>query len=354
MFGEMMRPRHDLAGLRVPIRGLGFTPTGAQLPSECSQYGVRMVEEQGGYTPIGCPVAGKTDCYDIIDAVTGEVIIAKANGKMTWIPQCGQWGYPNQGATGNCPDGQGLINGQCGKAAIPCPNGDGTVTLLEVTQDSQNNVTGLTGRSFGVVTEEEALLNSRVLSKYSFDAATWCDPQDDAEPSPAEGQPQGGCIEPAPDGSGGCRDVVPCPKGPAVSNNPDGAAGPGQGRRYTLVDYKTGELIKDDVGDEIWNQYSVSSLPDAWVCEDPRCKPYCGQDAAAPEPDVQEAAPEPEPESTPSPEPSAPTTPAPIPTTPVTQLSPPQAGFQTPCNPGRPTQMGRARMSRDFFGRSMF
>jgi hypothetical protein len=87
------------------------------------------------------------------------------------------------------------------------------------------------------------------------------------------------CIEPSPDGSGGCRDVVPCPKGPAVSNNPDGAAAPGQGRRYTLVDYKTGALIKDDVGDEIWNQYSVTSLPDAWVCEDPRCQPYCGTQA---------------------------------------------------------------------------
>lgn len=271
MFGEMMRPRHDLAGLRVPIRGLGFTPMGAQLPSECSQYGTRMIEEQGGYTPIGCPIG--PDCHDIIDATTGQIVVAKAKGAMPWLDLCTQFGYQK--------DGQ-------------------------------------------------------------------------APPVAAPESGSGSCIEPDPQGSGGCRDVVPCPKGPAVSNNPDGAAGPGQGRRYTLVDYKTGELIKDDVGDEIWNQYSVSSLPDAWVCEDPRCKPYCGQDAAAPEPDVQEAAPEPEPESTPSPEPSAPTTPAPIPTTPVTQLSPPQAGFQTPCNPGRPTQMGRARMSRDFFGRSMF
>jgi hypothetical protein len=163
----------------MPLRrhSLGFTPTGEAMPTECTDLGVRMVQEQGGYTPIGCPISGKTDCYDIIDAVTGTVIIAKAKGKMPWIPQCGQWGYANPGDTGNCPDGQGMINGQCGKAAIACPNGDGTVTLLEITQDAQNNITGLTGKSFGVVTEEATPQNNRVFGKYSFDAAVWCKPK---------------------------------------------------------------------------------------------------------------------------------------------------------------------------------
>lgn len=122
-----------------------------------------------------------------------------------------------------------------------------------------------------------------------------------------------GCIEPVEGGSGGCRDVVPCPKGPATGNNPDGAAGPGQGRRYTLVDYKDGSLIKEDVGDEIWSQYSVTSLPDAWVCEDPRCKPYCGQQEPEPAPEPQPApppaqapAPAPAPEPPPVSEPEGP------------------------------------------------
>jgi hypothetical protein len=205
----------------MPLRkaSLGFTPTGAALPTECTQYGTRMIEDQGGYTPIGCPIG--PDCYDIIDAVTGQVVVAKAKGKMPWLDLCTQFGY---------------------------------------TKDAQPPPTGVD-------------------------------------------QQQGQCIEPSQTGSGGCRDVIPCPKGPAVSNNPDGAAGPGQGRRYTLVDYKTGELIKEDVGDEIWTQYSVSSLPDAWVCDDPRCKPYCGTTEAAPAPE-----PEPTPEPTPEPAPEPPPT----------------------------------------------
>lgn len=179
----------------MPLRkktSLGYTPTGAAMPTECTQYGTRMIEEQGGYSPILCPLG--PDCYDIIDAVTGQVVVAKVKGKSQWLDLCSQFGY---------------------------------------TQGGQSPPTGVQ-------------------------------------------QQEGQCIEPSPTGSGGCRDVIPCPKGPAVSNNPNGAAAPGQGRRYTLVDYKTGELIKADVGDEIWTQYSVSSLPDAWVCDDPRCKPYCG------------------------------------------------------------------------------
>lgn len=195
---------------------MGFTPTGDAMPTECSEFGVRMIQEQGGYTPIGCPIG--PDCYDIIDATTGQVVIAKAKGSMPWLDLCTQFGYQK--------DGQ-------------------------------------------------------------------------APPVAAPESSAGSCIEPDPQGSGGCRDVVPCPKGPSVSNNPDGAAGPGQGRRYTLVDYQTGELIKEDVGDEIWSQYSVSSLPDAWVCEDPRCKPYCGTTEAAPTPE-----PEPTPEPTPEPSPA--------------------------------------------------
>lgn len=163
----------------MPLRrhSLGFTPTGEAMPTECTDLGVRMVQEQGGYTPIGCPISGKTDCYDIIDAVTGTVIIAKAKGKMTWIPQCGQWGYANPGeGDEGCPAGQGKINGQCGEFAIACPNGDGTYTLLEATRDASGAVTGLTGRDFGSVPGEQVQLMPRVGARPPNEP--WCKPKD--------------------------------------------------------------------------------------------------------------------------------------------------------------------------------
>jgi hypothetical protein len=266
LFGSNFGPSLGL-GRRVPIKGLGFTPTGAPTPTECTPLGVRMIEDQGGYTPIGCPVG--PDCYDIIDAVTGQVVIAKVKGSMTWVDLCSQFGYSQGGES----------------------------------------------------------------------------------PPVGENEPEGQCIELDPYGSGGCRDVVPCPKGPSVSNNPDGAAGPGQGRRYTLVDYKTGELIKDDVGDEIWDQYSVTSLPDAWACDDSRCAPYCARAVRRGE-RKPEPVPEPAPAQAPLPAPPPEAPPAGPPR--VIVIMPPPAATPSPCDAGawlrqRPVTLGRVPLRRGIF-----
>jgi hypothetical protein len=232
-----------------------------------------MIQEQGGYTPIGCPIG--PDCHDIIDAVTGQIVIAKVQGSVPWVGLCSQFGYSQGGET----------------------------------------------------------------------------------PPVGENQPEGQCVEADPQGSGGCRDVLVCPKGPAVSNNPDGAAGPGQGRRYALVDYQTGELIKADVGDEVWSQYSVSSLPDAWVCQDPRCAPYCGESVQAAPESAPEPAPAPAPEPAPEPAPPAPEPlpPAPVPVEqpPVTVIIPPPMPRPSPCDPSawlrqRPV-LGQVRLRRGIF-----
>jgi hypothetical protein len=158
------------------------------MPTDCSQYGVRMIQEQGGYTPIGCPIG--PDCYDIIDVVTGEVIIAKSKGSMPWIPQCGQWGYANPGEAGECPAGQGMINGQCGEFAIACPNGDGTYTLLEATRDASGAVTGLTGRNFGSVPGDQVQMMPRVGARPPGEP--WCQPQGQIQEdiSPCPGVPE--------------------------------------------------------------------------------------------------------------------------------------------------------------------
>jgi hypothetical protein len=65
------------------------------MPTVCTDLGTRMIVDQGGYSPIGCPVG--PDCYDIIDAVTGQIVIAKAKGSMPWVDLCTQFGYTNPG-----------------------------------------------------------------------------------------------------------------------------------------------------------------------------------------------------------------------------------------------------------------
>jgi hypothetical protein len=151
-----------------------------------------MIEDQGGYTPIGCPTG--PDCFDIIDMETGTVVIKDNKGAMSWVPQCGQWGYANPGEVGECPTGQGMINGQCGEFAIACPNGDGTYILLEAVRDADGTVTGLTGRNFGSVPGEQVQLMPRVGARPPNEP--WC-------------QPQGGVqIE---------EDISPCPDVPEMT-----------------------------------------------------------------------------------------------------------------------------------------
>lgn len=95
MFQNSFGPRLGVA-LR-PRRSLGFTPTG-EVPAGCTPTGTRMIQEQGGYTPLSCPTG--PDCYDLIDAVTGAVVIKgikwsnfSEGTAPRWSPPCGQHGY---------------------------------------------------------------------------------------------------------------------------------------------------------------------------------------------------------------------------------------------------------------------
>jgi hypothetical protein len=94
-------------GSPMPLRrrSLGFTPTGEPMPTVCTDLGTRMIVDQGGYSPIGCPTG--PDCYDIIDAVTGQIVIAKAKGSMPWVDLCTQFGYTNPGGGTSTPPPSG-------------------------------------------------------------------------------------------------------------------------------------------------------------------------------------------------------------------------------------------------------
>ena len=58
-----------------------------------------MIVEQGGYAALPCPTG--PDCFDIIDATTGTVIIKGQKGKATFSSICGTYGYtdPNPAQT---------------------------------------------------------------------------------------------------------------------------------------------------------------------------------------------------------------------------------------------------------------
>lgn len=87
--------------IRRPSRSLGFTPTGATPTAGCTEFGTRMIEDQGGYTPVGCPTG--PDCYDIIDADTGTVVIKGIKGTTSGLPVCWQYGYSDPGAAAPVP-----------------------------------------------------------------------------------------------------------------------------------------------------------------------------------------------------------------------------------------------------------
>lgn len=96
-------------GSPMPLRrrSLGFTPTGEPMPTQCTDIGVRMIQEQSGYAPLACPSG--PDCYDIIDATTGQLIIAKVKGSAFWAPLCAQFGYTDPGGSStSSPTGEKL------------------------------------------------------------------------------------------------------------------------------------------------------------------------------------------------------------------------------------------------------
>lgn len=91
------------------------------------------------------------------------------------------------------------------------------------------------------------------------------------------------------------------PAGGAPSSLPPGFACPTGGGKYTIVDYRTGEIIAENVIQEDWSKYvsDMTVLPPGRTCDDdPRCKPICGTPTPPPT------------------TPTTPTTPTPPPTTP--------------------------------------
>jgi hypothetical protein len=116
--------------------------------------------------------------------------------------------------------------------------------------------------------------------------------------------------------------------------HPDGGSGGTSGAASSFGDSEFPPSCE-----EIWKRFCQSVKPGEYSYE--ACQ-------AGAQPTTQEAAPS---------APEGPSYPqdiqSQVPTAPVTNLPSPAAGFQTPCNPGRPT-MGVGRISRDLFGRSMF
>lgn len=100
------------------------------------------------------------------------------------------------------------------------------------------------------------------------------------------------CVQ-APEGylGGGYNGWIPpscgpsAPPAPPPSNLPPGFACPTGGGRYTIVDYRTGALIAENVIQEDWPQYvsDMTVLPAGRTCDDdPRCKPICGTQTPPP------------------------------------------------------------------------
>lgn len=95
------------------------------------------------------------------------------------------------------------------------------------------------------------------------------------------------CVK-APDGypGGGYNGWVPpscgpqnTPTPPPSSDLPPGFACPTGGGKYTIVDYRTGALIAENVIQEDWSKYvsDMTVLPPGRTCDDDsRCKPICG------------------------------------------------------------------------------
>jgi hypothetical protein len=102
------------------------------VPGECSQFGVRMTPEQGGYAAITCPTG--PNCHTIIDGNTGKVIIKDIIGSVASNEVCSRWGfkygepaggYPSGGGTGGGTTTGGAPGGGTGTPATGQP-GSGT------------------------------------------------------------------------------------------------------------------------------------------------------------------------------------------------------------------------------------
>lgn len=101
------------------------------------------------------------------------------------------------------------------------------------------------------------------------------------------------CVQ-APEGylGGGYNGWIPPSCGPSApptpppsSTLPPGFACPTGGGRFTIVDYRTGALIAENVTEAEWPQYvsDMTVLPAGRTCDDDsRCKPICGTQTSEP------------------------------------------------------------------------
>lgn len=72
---------------------------------------------------------------------------------------------------------------------------------------------------------------------------------------------------------------TPTPTPPSGGGLPPGFACPTGGGKYTIVDYRTGDIIAGNVTEAEWPQYvsDMTVLPSGRTCDDDsRCKPICG------------------------------------------------------------------------------
>lgn len=147
-------------------------PVRHTLGQACTEHGTRLVEDLNAYRAMPCPTAA--DCFDVIDESTGTVLIKGIKGQADFRAGCGRWGYsvPEEIGSEECPPGQGMIAGQCGKFAIACLRGDG-YEILEATMDAEGSVTGLTGRVFAKgISPDKVNIMPRVGMRPTTDP--WC------------------------------------------------------------------------------------------------------------------------------------------------------------------------------------
>lgn len=96
-------------------------------PGTCTDLGVRIVQEQGGYQALTCPTG--PDCHNVIDAATGKVLIRDIKGAVGDNPVCAKWGFGSgsgsaSGGGGTSPGG-GSDPGTWGLPIIPDTPGGG-------------------------------------------------------------------------------------------------------------------------------------------------------------------------------------------------------------------------------------
>lgn len=95
-------------------------------PGVCTPNGVRMTQDQGGYAGITCPTG--PDCHNIIDGLTGRVIIRDISGSVAPNEVCSRWGFKYGEPAGGYPPGGGTGGGGTTTGGAPGGGADTPAT----------------------------------------------------------------------------------------------------------------------------------------------------------------------------------------------------------------------------------